>query len=405
MTSQGSAQSLKVAHITTIDVSLHMLLLNQLLSIEEQGYEVSGISSPGTHVPVIEAAGIQHIAVPMTRSFTPFADMVSFWRLFTTLRRSDFTIVHTHTPKPGLLGQIAARLAGIPIVVNTLHGFYFHDETPSFWRRFYIMTEKIAALCSDIILSQNSEDIATAIDEGICSPSKIKLLGNGIDIEWFDREHIDFDVVDEKRRELGLDKKRPVVGFVGRLVVEKGLLELLQAAQQILLEKPETQFLFVGPLAVEKADALSTSVAEEYGLSDACTFAGRRYDMPEMYALMDVFVLPSHREGFPRSAMEASAMKVPSVVTDIRGCREAIRDRQNGLLVPLGDIEALSGAVLELLEDSELATQLGENGRRIAEESFDERDVFTRVTAEYARLLKEKGFQVPTGKDISGAAG
>ena len=161
----------KIAHVTTVDISLHGLLLNQMRSLHAAGYDVAGISAPGEVVPDIEASGVRHLAVPMSRNFTPLADLVSLWRLWRAMRRERFTIIHTHTPKAGLLGQLAARLAGVPIVVNTIHGFYFHEHMRPLARRFYIFMEKIAAFCSDLILSQNAEDLETAVRVGICRRS------------------------------------------------------------------------------------------------------------------------------------------------------------------------------------------------------------------------------------------
>jgi glycosyltransferase involved in cell wall biosynthesis len=244
--------TIKVAHVTTIDRSLRYLLLNQLRHIQQAGYEVVGISSPGSEVPVIEAAGIRHIPVPMTRNVTPLADVVSFWRLYRVMRRERFTIVHTHNAKPGLLGQLAARFTGVPLVVNTLHGFYFHDHTPPFWRRFYIAMEKIAAHCSDVILSQNSEDIQTAISEGICPPDRIKPLGNGVDVRRFDRNCLDQRVLEQTRRALALPTGAPIVGFVGRLVQEKGILELLQALRIVRQKLPSSRLLLIGRIAHER---------------------------------------------------------------------------------------------------------------------------------------------------------
>ena len=397
-------RQVKVAHITNIDLVMSMILLNQLRDIERSGYAVTGISSPGPEVAAIEAAGIRYIPVPMTRTFTPLADLVSLWRLYRLMRRERFTIVHTHNPKPGLLGQLAARLARVPIVVNTIHGFYLHEHMRPAWRRFYLFTETVAARCSDLILSQNREDIRTAIDEGVSPAWKIEYLGNGIDVERFDPGRLSPEALAAKRRELGLPPAGPVVGFVGRLVAEKGVLELLRTARLILQHQPTARFLFVGPLDQEKRDALTPEVAREYGVAEACVFPGLRQDMPELYALMDVFVLPSHREGFPRSALEASAMGVPCVVTDVRGCREAVQHGRNGLLVPLGDVERLAEAILELLADRQSARRMGEEGRRMALACFDERLVFKKVKDEYARLLRERGLPVPAAPRTAAAA-
>jgi glycosyltransferase involved in cell wall biosynthesis len=388
-----------VAHVTTADVSLRYLLQNQLEAIREHGYEVTGVSSAGTHVAAIEAGGIRHEAVPMTRRITPLADALSLVRLYRLMRRRRFTIVHTHNPKPGLIAQLAARLARVPVVVNTLHGFYFHDRTPAMARRFYVTLERVAARCSDVILSQNPEDVATAIRDGIAPAHRIRLLGNGIDLARFDPARVGSARRREVRASLGIADDAPVVGFVGRLVAEKGVRELLEAARYVLEDLPAARFLFVGATDTDKADRLTAEVARDVGLHHACVFAGQRQDMPEMYGVMDVFVLPSHREGFPRAPMEASAMKVPSVVTDVRGCRQAVTHGRNGLLVPVGDVRALAQAISRILANRALAHRLGEHGRRRALVEFDERSVFMTVLAEYARLLEEKGLggRIPGG--------
>ncbi len=377
----------RVAHVTTVDLSLRYLLLNQLQRIQEEGYDVYGISAAGPDVAAVEASGIPHFAVPMTRRFTPMADLRALWSLVRLMRRERFDVVHTHTPKAGLLGQLAARISGVPVVVNTLHGFYFHDDMKPAPRRFYIWMERIAARCSDTILSQNTEDMATAVKEHIASPNLIKWLGNGIDVRRFDRRRVSEQALDALRKEIGLDPGAPVVGFVGRLVEEKGISVLLEAATKVLKEIPDAQFLIVGPYDEEKPDALRPSVADRYGVTRRCHFLGMRQDMPELYALMDLLVLPSYREGFPRAPMEASAMGIPAVVTDVRGCREAVEDEVNGLLFPAGDSEALARAIVDLLHDEVRRAEMGTAGRRLAEDRFDEQKVFDRVLREYERLL------------------
>ena len=207
----------KVAHVTTVDLSLRCLLLNQLERIRDEGYDVVGVSAPGPDVPILEAHGIPHFAVPMTRRFTPIADLRALMALARLMRRERFDIVHTHTPKAGLLGQLAARLSGVPVVVNTVHGFYFHKGTKPVPKRFYIWMERIAAQCSDVILSQNREDMATAVEEHIAGPDLLKWLGNGIDVARFDRRRISEEVLEQLRTEIALDSGAPVVGFVGRL--------------------------------------------------------------------------------------------------------------------------------------------------------------------------------------------
>ncbi|MGC9041341.1 MAG: glycosyltransferase family 1 protein [Roseiflexus castenholzii] len=387
--------TVRVAHITTIDQSLRYLLLNQLRSIADAGYQVTGISAPGPDVPAIEVRGIRHIAAPLTRRLTPFADLRALMRLYRIFRQEHFTIVHTHTPKPGLLGQLAARMAGVPVVINTIHGFYFHEHMPPAQRRFYITMERIAARCSDLILSQSSEDLTTALRLGICPPEQIQLLGNGIDIRRFDRSRIDPAHLAHIRQSLRLPPDVPVIGFVGRLVAEKGVIELARAVQQVQSHFGPVTLLIVGGVDRDKADALTPETIQEAAGVATCVFAGIRQDMPEMYALMDIFALPSYREGFPRAPMEASAMGIPCVVTDVRGCREAVEHGRNGFLTPLRDVDALARALVQLLQDESLRATLGDAGRRMALERFDEQQIFQRVIGAYRHLLHKKGLPTP----------
>jgi glycosyltransferase involved in cell wall biosynthesis len=379
---------IKVAHIATIDSSLRYLLFNQLMYLGKK-YTIVGISSSGRDVEFLESAGIRHISIQITRSFSPLRDLITLYQLFVVIRKEKFDIVHTHTPKPGLLGQLAAKFARTPIVINTIHGFYFHDNMNRLWRSFYILVEKIAARCSDAILSQNSEDISTALKEKICPESKIDYLGNGIDIHHFDRRRLSSQLIEAKKQEFGLINV-PVVGFVGRLVVEKGLLVLMKAAPIVIDKIPDVKFLIIGPLDNEKNDAIQPEIIGQYGLENHFVFLGQRQDMPELYALMNVFVLPSYREGFPRAPMEASAMAIPSIVSDIRGCRETVVDHETGLFVPIGDHISLAQAIILLLNDPITAEKMGDKARALAVKKFDENEVFKRVDQKYLELIDKK---------------
>ena len=395
---------IKVVHVTTVAQSLQGLLLNQMKSIQSNGYEVFSISSPGEEVPLLETAGIRHVAIPMSRNVTPLLDLVSLVRLYLVMRQEAVTIVHTHTPKAGLLGQLAARFAGVPIVVNTVHGFYIHDRMHPILRQVYIGLEKIAARCSDVILSQNREDIETASSVGICPPEKIKHLGNGIDLSIFNRDQVNIGDIRRKRQQLGIPDDTKVVGFVGRLAGKrKGFIDFLTACQRVARHCPNVRFLIIGDADVGKADAVGPSAAKDYGVSDQCLFLGLRpnAELPNLYAVMDLLVLPSLFEGMPRVVIEAAAMGIPAVVTNVKGNREVVEHGRNGLLVPLGDTQALADAIIEILMDPEKAKCMGEEGYRMARERFDERVVFMKVLDEYSRMLAENGVRVPVSNSTA----
>jgi glycosyltransferase involved in cell wall biosynthesis len=371
-------------------MSLRYLLLNQLRFLKARGYRVLGVSNPGPDVGVVEAAGIRHVPVAMTRRFSPTADLAALLDLTRVFQRERVDVVHTHNPKPGLLGQLAARLAGIPVVVNTLHGFYFHDHMPPLPRRFYILMEQLAAAQSDHILSQNPEDIVTAINEHIAPPERIEALGNGIDLQRFRPDAVDDEVRRATRASFGFAEEHVVVGFVGRLVEEKGLLELFAALRALRAHQPDVRLLVIGPPDPEKADGVTRQAAVDAGVDDITVFAGLRHDLPELYASMDVFALPSHREGFPRSPMEAAAMAKPVVATDIRGCRETVVDGETGSLVAVRDPQALARGLERYVTSRVLRSEHGKAGRNMATARFDEQRVFERVADTYERLLARR---------------
>lgn len=390
---ERQVKPIKVVHVTTVAQSLQGLLLNQMKCIQSTGCEVAGISSPGKECPGLEAEGVRHIPIPMSRKVTPWLDLVSLVRLYRVMRKERFTIVHTHTPKAGLLGQLAARLAGVPIIVNTIHGYYEHDFMHPLVRRLYLAFEAIAARCSHLILSQNQEDVETAIAMGICGPHKIRHLGNGIDLSLFDRDRVSEEDRWRTREELGIPPDVQVVGFVGRLAGKrKGFLDFLAAGRSVVRRWPHVRFLIIGDADVGKADAVSSAVAGDYGLADRSVFLGARPngDMPSLYAVMDLLVLPSLFEGIPRVVMEAAAMGIPAVVTDVKGNREAVVHGRTGLHVPLGDTEALADAIVEILLNPERAGYMGEEAYRLAREQFDEQAVFHKVISEYSNILEEK---------------
>jgi glycosyltransferase involved in cell wall biosynthesis len=263
---------------------------------------------------------------------------------------------------------------------------------------------RVAASCADLVLCQRREAMDELIRHGVCRPDRVSLLGNGIDTRRFDRASLAAADLDRARTELGLDPSKPVVGFVGRLVEEKGIVDLFQAMRVVRERVPGAQLLVVGPTDEEKSDAVTPEFASRYRLDKSCTFTGLRTDMPVLYGLMDVFVLPSSRESFPRAPMEACAMSLPCVLTDIPGCREVVEHGHNGLLVPVGSPAALASAIVTLLTDRDLAARFGREGRQKAEERFDEERVFSIVTAAYARLLREKGIALPHWSAAAGSS-
>jgi glycosyltransferase involved in cell wall biosynthesis/ribosomal protein S18 acetylase RimI-like enzyme len=378
----------RVAHLTTTDLTLRYLLLGQLRRLREEGYEVTGISAPGPNRAAIEAAGIRHLAWRnATRSWNLGADLRALAELVRLLRRERFDLLHTHNPKPGVIGRVAARLARVPLVVNTVHGLYATPEDRLARRVPVLALEGLAARCSDLELYQSEEDLRWARRIRLVPAGRGELLGNGTDLKRFDPDRVDPDRVATLRAELGLPGGALVVGAVGRLVVEKGYRELFAAARAVRRRHPEVRFLVVGSPDLDKADAITEAELAEAS-ADVC-FAGWRDDVDDLLAVMDVFVLASWREGMPRSAIEAAAMGRPLVLTDIRGCREVARHEHEALLVPPRDPDALAAAISRLAADPALRSRLGEAARERAQERFSEEAVAERVVRSYRRLLAD----------------
>jgi glycosyltransferase involved in cell wall biosynthesis len=376
--------------VTTVDSTIRFLLLGQLRHLRDRGFDVSAISAPGPWVEEVEAQGIRHIVWRhATRSWNPLADVAAFLELLGIFRRERFDVVHTHNPKPGLLGRIAARLAGVPCVVNTVHGLYATRQDPLHKRAAVLALERVAAWFSDVELYQSEEDLRWARTRGVVRGSRSLLLGNGADLARFDPSVVSPERLTALRRELGLTPTGPVVGTVARLVREKGYRELFTAAAAVRAVFPEARFLVLGEPDRDKPDAITDAEMEEARRHVA--FAGWRTDVPEALALMDVFVLPTWREGVPRSAIEAAAMGKSLVLTDVRGCREVARDGVEGILVPPRDGERLAEAIIALLQDPSLRQRLGEAARARAVERFDEHRVSETVSGVYGSLLARKG--------------
>ncbi|HXF72484.1 MAG TPA: glycosyltransferase family 4 protein, partial [Actinomycetota bacterium] len=393
----------RVAHVTTVDLTLRFLLLGQLRRLRDEGYEVWAVSAPGPWAADLEAEGIRHLPWPhATRSWDPAADARALAELVGLLRRGRFDLVHTHNPKPGVLGRVAARLAGVPCVVNTVHGYYATPEDPPARRAAVLGLERLAARLSDLELFQSEEDLRWARRARVVPPGRAVFLGNGTDLARFDPAAVDPGRAAALRAELGIPEGAPVVGSVGRLVAEKGYRELFEAASRVRARRPEVRFLAVGAPDTGKADAIGPRELEA-ARADV-VFCGWREDVRDLLALVDVFVLPSWREGVPRSAIEAAAMGRAMVLTDIRGCREVARDGREALLVPPRAPAKLAAAIERLLDDPGLRERLGRAARARALERFDERRVAETVVRCYRRVLQQKGL-APPGRVAPAMAG
>ena len=285
-------EEVKICYVTNTDLSAKFILFNHLKFLKSQGYDVHLVSSKGKWLKDIGGDGINVKIINFKRRVSPFSDCAALLKLYFYFKKEKFQIVHTHTPKPGLLGQMAAKFAGVPVIINTVHGFYFNEDSSFLRKILCVFVEKISARFSSLIFSVSREDVVTALKKGICKADKIKYIGNGVDIFRFDASKFPPEFVLKKKEELGIQPDKKIIGIVGRLVAEKGYLELFAALKKIIQKMPNVLLLCVGPEDLEKKDAMSPGVVKKYGVENNVLFLGERSDIEEIYPLMDVFVLP-----------------------------------------------------------------------------------------------------------------
>ncbi len=343
----------RLVHVTTTDMSLELLLGPQLSAFVAAGYEVIGASAPGRYVDAIEARGVRHVPLRhATRSMAPQHDaaaLVELHRLFRDLRPD---VVHTHNPKPGVYGRLAARAprafrrSSTPCTACTRCPTTPCRSGPSSTAsngsrrprrtRSWCRTPRTSRPC------------------GRCAspPRKLTVLGNGVDLGRFRPDRLDPAARRARRAAWGADDDTVVVGVVGRLVWEKGYRELFAAARALVGHRPRIRFVVVGGLDAAKADQLGADDLAAVERDADLVALGLRDDVDDLYGAMDLFVLASHREGFPRAAMEAAASGLPVVATDIRGCRQVVDDGRTGLLVPPRDPDALAAAIARIADDA-----------------------------------------------------
>jgi len=391
-------EKIKICHVASVDMTLRFMLWGKLKFLRNEGYEVHAVSSPGKWVTDLEQEGIKVKTIRFKRKISPISDLVAFLKLFFYFKKEKFHIVHTHTLKPQFFGQIAAKLAGIPIIINTIHGFDFGEETSLTERRFFIFLEKISAKYSSLIFAISRKIIETAIKESICKSGQIKYLGRDIDTARFNPKRFSKKFISNKKRELNIDLNKKIIGIVARLVEEKGFLELFQAFKKVINKSPDTLLLVIGPKETEKRDAIDPEIVKKYGIEKNIIFLGERIDVDELYSMMDIFVLPTHREGLGAAILEASSMEVPTIATNTGGCPETINDGKTGILVPLKDSKKLSEAIIYLLSNPEIARKMGKEGRKKILKEFNQNIVFERMKEEYERLIKRHQF-IPLDKE------
>ncbi len=379
---------LTVVHVMTVPVSLGFLR-GQPAFMRARGIDLQAVTSPGPELEAWgRAEGVPVHAVEMPRRISPLQDLAALWRLARLLRRLRPDLVHAHTPKGGLLGMMAAALAGVPARLYHIRGLPYAAAAG---RRRHLLrtTERISCGLAHRVLAVSRSMRDLAVGDGLCPAGKIDVLcggsGNGVDARGRFSPATP-EAAAAARAALGLPAGAPVIGFVGRLVRDKGVVELAEAWRALRDDFPGAHLLLAGP--EEAQDAVPPAVLAALRADPRVRFLGMVRDTPRAYAAMDLVALPTYREGFPNVALEAGAMGLPIVATAVPGCTDAVVDGTTGILVPAGDAGALAAGLRRYLADPALRAAHGGAGRARVLAEFRQEAIWEALAAEYAALAR-----------------
>ncbi|SIT73596.1 Glycosyltransferase involved in cell wall bisynthesis [Edaphobacillus lindanitolerans] len=370
----------KILQICAIDLSADALLKPLIKRSMEEGFVVHTACSDQGRFAALRSEGMVMIDVPIAREINPISNMKSVMALYKLMKREKYDIVHVHTPVAALLGRMAAKLAGIKNIVYTAHGFYFHEEMTKKQYSLFFNIEKYAARwMTDWLLLQSREDYDLALESNFKSREKTIHLSNGVDI-WkkFSPELFTEEDRQSLRRDLGLNEKDIIFSFIGRMVREKGVFELISAFKRVSKRHSNVKLLLIGGLPESERDLCSYQQLLKDLDYPSIKHLGFRTDTPELLSISDCFVLPSHREGLPRSIIEAMGMRKPIIASNIRGCREEVFQKENGFLFEKGNDKELEIMIERIVEDSEARESFGKRSREIVEQFFDEEKVLQK---------------------------
>lgn len=366
------------------------MLTAQLL--DKAQWDVVVVSGPqtgseGSLIEAVRERGIELVLEPtLVREVNPVKDFLALIQLTKLMRGGGYQIVHTHSSKAGILGRWAAKFAGVPVIVHTVHGWGHHERQHPLVRFYYIILEKITLPITDKLIAVTSKDIDKGLRDGIGRAENYTVIRSGIELERFGHPQV---ARAETRAAWGIPQDVPLIGSVTRLSPQKAPLDFVRAAAIVARQYPAAWFMMVGdgPLRAE-VEAL----AAEVGIAERLVLTGLRRDVPELMAAFDIFVLSSLWEGLPRVLPQAMATGLPVIVTACDGSAEAVTSGVNGFLVPPGEPQTLAQQVMALLAEPALAQRLGAAGRQRAQE-FSDQGMVTAIANLYQELLREKGLQ------------
>lgn len=383
----------RVLHIVTAPQSAKGLMRGQLSYLRQAGFDVGVVTSPGPQLQVVkEREGVDVYAVPMEREISPFKDLLALWRLWRLIRRLKPALVNFSTPKAGLLGGVASLLAGVPCRIYTLRGLRLETVRGLKWQVLRIC-EKTASFSAHRIICISESLRQRGIENGLFPKKKACVLGkgssNGVDLSRFTLDAEKIKLVKELCEGFSITEDVPVIGFVGRLTKDKGIVELIDAFGMVQSAIPDARLLLIGRF--EEGDPVPCGTRERIENDPSIIRTGYIDDPVPYYYMMTVFAFPSYREGFPNVVLEAGAAGVPVVGARATGVVDAVVDGETGLLGPVGDAQVLADNLLRVLQDKNLAKRLGDAGRRRVEQHFSSEYVWKELEKFYRQELAKRG--------------
>jgi len=385
---------MKLIRITTVPISLKVLLKGQLRFMSRSGFEVVGISADGKELKAVEHdEDIRTIAVEMTRTISPLKDLKAVWMLYKIFKIEKPSIVHTHTPKAGIVGMVASWFARVPIRIHTVAGLPLM-EASGYKRILLNFVERLTYFCATNIYPNSKGLHSFILNNKLTQSKKLKVIGegssNGIDTSHFSPDQISKKQKELLKQELKIDNF--VFIFIGRVVKDKGINELIKAFLQINENQNEgsrAKLLIVGDFESTLDPVLPETEAEVRNNPDII-FVGYQSDVRPYLSVSHCLAFPSYREGFPNVVMQAGAMGIPAIVTNINGCNEIIIEDKNGIIIPPKNVVELKRAMTHIMNDRGYYLSLKKNARHMITKRYEQRAVWETLLAEYKRLLQGK---------------
>lgn len=382
----------KIIRTTTVPISLKTLLKGQHRFMSEHGFEVVGVSSLGSELKEVQQdEGIRVVPLEMTRTISPINDLKSLIAFYKLCKKEKPLIVHSHTPKAGIVGMLGAKLAGVPIRLHTVAGLPLMEATGT-KRRVLNWVEKLTYAAATKVYPNSQGLYDFIIQEKFAATFKLKVIAqgssNGIDTAFFSKEAIDSSFVEQLKNELGFSSSDFIYVFVGRLVGDKGINELIAAFKIISKNNAQAKLLLVGSLETA-LDPLDNRTLFEIEHDENIISVGFQKDIRPYLALSHALVFPSYREGFPNVVMQAGAMGLPCIVSNINGCNEIVEEGINGLIIPVKNTNAIVDAMLTVLREIEVYDRLKKNSRCMIVERYEQKVVWEALLTEYTDLIQQ----------------